>query len=167
MLACLHQTFATFMRRSVSVVLSSTLRLSWLRSLSRASCSWSSDRRKASGRGSSSARRPSSSLRTSSISFSTSPRTTWASCSTWARREQYSSASARVFSTWTVMRTGLGLDMKIKSIDHFIQYLDLIAVQQTFILLDGSFDLLEFWLRQGQLLLHCRCCNLTGTHVIY
>lgn len=101
--ACMHRTVATFMRRSVRVVLSSMLRLSWLRSLSWASCSWSSERRKASGRGSSSASRPSSSLRTWSISCSSSPRTAWASRSAWASRAQYSSASARVFPTCSVL----------------------------------------------------------------
>lgn len=97
----MHRTVVTFMRKSVRVELSSMLRLSWLRSLSWASCSWSSEHRKASGRGSSSASRPSSSLRTCSISCSSSPRTAWTSRSAWASRAQYSSASARVFPTCT------------------------------------------------------------------
>lgn len=106
------------MRRSVKVVLSSMLRLSWLRSLSWASCSWSSERRNASGRGSSSVSRPSSSLRTSSISCSSSPRTTWTSLSAWASLAQYSSASARVFPTCGAsvkeQKTGIRLLMNNK-----------------------------------------------------
>lgn len=159
------------MRRSVRVVLSSMLRLSWLRSLSWASCSWSSERRNASGRGSSSVSRPSSSLRTSSISCSSSPRTTWTSFSAWASLAQYSSASARVFPTCGAsvkeQKTGIRLLMNNNSVhglDLHFTYLNLIAVQQAFILLDGSFDLLELWLRQGQLFLHRRCCSLTRTH---